>query len=78
MLWVDGLWWGPIDQASSTGPDDVLLPSDLTAIEMYNHPSILPDQFNSGRDAEECGVVVVWRKRNRSCVSPILPLGYAP
>ena len=64
VLWVDGNWWGPIDGASNTGPDNVFLPADLAAIEIYNHASILPDQFNSGADAQNCGVVVVWRKRN--------------
>ncbi len=63
VLFVDGTWWGPIDEASGTGPDQVLLPADLVAIEIYNHPSVLPDQFDSGRDAQNCGVVVVWRKQ---------------
>jgi hypothetical protein len=60
VLWVDGLWWGPIDEASATGPDTKIFPRDLEAIELYNHPSILPDMFDSGREAQDCGVVVVW------------------
>ena len=63
VLWVDGLWWGSIDGASVSGPDGALTPGDLEAIEIYNHISILPDQFNSGRDSM-CGVVVVWRKKS--------------
>ena len=59
VLWVDGLWWGGIDAASPTGPDGAFVPADIQGIEIYNHPSILPDQFDSGRDAL-CGVVVVW------------------
>lgn len=62
VLWVDGLWWGPIDAASDRGPDAKLYPRELEAVELYNHPSVLPDQFNSGRDAQECGVVVVWTR----------------
>jgi hypothetical protein len=61
VLWVDGLWWGGIDTASPTGPNGAFVPADIQGIEIYNHPSILPDQFDSGRDAL-CGVVVVWTK----------------
>jgi hypothetical protein len=60
VLWVDGQWWGPIDEASDGGIDGKFLPTDIEAIEIYNHPSILPDQFNSGKDAMDCGVVVLW------------------
>jgi hypothetical protein len=61
VLWVDGLWWGGIDTSSPTGPDGAFVPADIVGVEIYNHPSILPDQFDSGRDAL-CGVVVVWTK----------------
>ena len=54
-------WWGGIDSASPTGPNGAFVPADIQGIEIYNHPSILPDQFDSGRDAL-CGVVVVWTK----------------
>ena len=64
VLWVDGIWWGNIDQSSPNGPDGAFAPGDLEAIEIYNHPSILPDQFDSGRDSL-CGVVVVWTKRSQ-------------
>ena len=60
VLFVDGTWWGPIDGASDSGPDGKFVPSDVEAIEIYNHPSILPDQFNSGKEAQDCGVVVLW------------------
>ncbi len=62
VLWVDGVWWGPVDEASDRGPDNKFLPDDIEAIELYNHPSILPAMFNSGREAEECGVVVMWSR----------------
>ena len=50
-------------EAVSFGPDGAFALGDIEAIEVYNHPSILPDQFNSGRDSL-CGVVVVWRKQS--------------
>ena len=60
VLYVNGVWWGPIDEAGDSGPDGNFVPSDIEAIEIYNHPSVLPDQFNSGREAQDCGVVVLW------------------
>jgi hypothetical protein len=62
VLFVDGAWWGPVDEASDAGPDGKFVPSDIEAIEIYNHPSILPDQFNSGKEAMDCGVIVLWMK----------------
>ena len=63
VIWVDGIWWGNIDRAGPDGPDGAFALGDIEAIEVYNHPSVLPDQFNSGRDSL-CGVVVVWRKQS--------------
>ena len=60
VLYVNGAWWGPVDEAGDRGPDSRLVPADIEAIEIYNHPSILPDQFNSGKEAQDCGVVVLW------------------
>jgi hypothetical protein len=62
VLWVDGLWWGPIDGASDRGPNGKLFPDEIEAVELYNHPSILPALFDSGADAQNCGVVVVWTR----------------
>ena len=61
VLWVDGQWWGSLDEAAETGPDFKLLPSDIAAVEVYT-PTQVPAELNSGRDAELCGVVSVWRK----------------
>lgn len=61
VLWVDGQWWGSIDNASDLGPDSRLVPQDIAAIEVYT-PRQLPPELNSGRDAELCGVISVWRK----------------
>ncbi len=61
VLYVDGSWWGNIDKASDRGPDMRLLPDELAAIEIYT-PSLVPEELNSGREAEDCGVVSVWRK----------------
>jgi hypothetical protein len=62
VLWMDGKWWGSIDEADSAGPDAILLPPDIQGIEIYNHPSILPERFDTGRDSL-CGVIVVWTKQ---------------
>lgn len=64
VVFVDGQWWGSIDKAGDRGPDDVLLPTELVGIEIYT-PAQVPDELNSGRDAERCGVIAVWRRRSR-------------
>jgi hypothetical protein len=61
LLWVDGQWWGSIDEVSDTGPDVKLVPSEIAAIEVYSPPQV-PSELNNGREAELCGVVSVWRK----------------
>jgi hypothetical protein len=62
VLWMDGKWWGSIDEVHSAGPDAKLLPTDIQGIEIYNHPTILPEEFDTGRDSL-CGVIVVWTKQ---------------
>jgi hypothetical protein len=62
VLFGDGAWWGPVDGASEAGPDGKFVPNNIEAIEIYNHPSVLPDQFNSGKEAMDCGVIVLWMK----------------
>lgn len=61
VLYVDGSWWGDIDEAGELGPDPELLPGNLAAIEIYT-PSVVPEELEAGR-AYQCGVIVVWRKR---------------
>jgi len=61
VLFVDGVWWGSIDDASDRGPDGAFVPDDIAAVEIYRHPSIVPEVFNIGRDIEG-GVIVVWRR----------------
>jgi len=60
-LYVNERWWGPIDEASDTGPDLALLPERLVGIEIYT-PTVVPDELKSRSEAEWCGVVVVWEK----------------
>ena len=60
----NGIWWGNIDAASDYGPNGAITPGDVEAIEVYNHPSILPPQFDTGKETL-CGVIVVWRKPPR-------------
>ncbi len=63
VLFVDGIWWGSINDASDLGPDGAFAPGDIAAVEIYRHPSIVPEVFNIGRDIEG-GVIVVWRRRS--------------
>jgi hypothetical protein len=60
-LFVNGTWWGPIDEASETGPDLALLPDKLVGVEVYT-PTVVPEELSSRAEAEWCGVVVVWEK----------------
>lgn len=64
VLFVDGIWWGSMDGASDRGPDGAFAPADIAAVEIYRHPSIVPEVFNIGRDIEG-GVIVVWRRKSR-------------
>lgn len=58
MLWVDG------QRAPSLEIDDIRA-DDLMAIELYRGASVVPNEFaTSGRT--QCGVVVIWTKRNMS------------
>lgn len=61
VLYVDGRWWGALDKAGDTGPDFRFPPSELRGIEIYL-PQQVPDELRSSRDAELCGVIVIWRK----------------
>ena len=61
LLYWDGVKTGKIDDITNVGPDGVLFPSDLEAIEVYR-PSNVPGEFG-GSDAR-CGVIVVWSRRS--------------
>ena len=61
LLYWDGVKTGKIDGITDLGPDGVLFPSDLEAIEVYT-PSSVPGEFG-GSDAR-CGVIVVWSRRS--------------
>ncbi len=63
VLFVDGRWWGSVDEAGATGPDLAFLPSTLVGIEIYT-PTLVPAALKSGRDAEFCGVIGVWRRES--------------
>ncbi|NIM49775.1 MAG: hypothetical protein GTN62_05900 [Gemmatimonadales bacterium] len=60
QLYVDGKWWGTIDDAGDRGPDFELLPRDLAGVEIYT-AAVVPDEFYTGRESL-CGVIAVWRK----------------
>jgi hypothetical protein len=61
VLFVNGAWWGQIDGASPTGPDDRLPPSELVGIEIYQRSEV-PAEFSIGRETQ-CGVIAVWTKK---------------
>lgn len=61
VLFVDGSWWGTIDDAGPLGPDHELIPKDLLGIEIYT-PATVPRELDIGLQSR-CGVIVVWRKR---------------
>ncbi len=60
LLYLDGVKLGSIDDASALGPDRLLFPSELEAIEVYR-PSEIPAEFSAGESG--CGLVVVWTQR---------------
>lgn len=61
VLFVDGRWWGTIDDASPLGPDLELIPKELLGIEIFI-PATVPRELDIGLQSR-CGVIVVWRKR---------------
>ena len=52
-LWVDGM-----QLLTEEGMDDLLMPMDVEAVEVY-HSAALPVQFGSSN----CGAIVVWTRR---------------
>ncbi len=61
-LFLDGMPLGPIDDAAEGGPDVLVFPSELEAIEVYR-PSTVPAEFRTLDSM--CGVIVVWTRRWR-------------
>ena len=63
VLYVDGRWWGPIDDIGADGPDYYIDPDDLIGIEIYTK-GVVPRELDTGRDSD-CGVIVAWTKKVR-------------
>ncbi len=63
VLYVDGRWWGPIDDIGADGPDYYIDPDDLIGIEIFTK-GVVPPELDTGRDSD-CGVIVVWTKTAR-------------
>jgi Carboxypeptidase regulatory-like domain/TonB-dependent Receptor Plug Domain len=55
-VWIDGV---QIEQFPESTPDDVLTPSAIEAVEIYNSFSAAPAQYVSGA----CGVVMFWTRQ---------------
>ena len=63
VLFVDGKWWGKIDNVGRNGPDYEILPSELVGLEIYTR-QLVPPRFDTGLDSQ-CGVIVAWRKQSK-------------
>ena len=63
VLYVDGRWWGRIDDIGDDGPDYYIDPDDLIGIEIFTK-GVVPRELDTGRDSD-CGVIVVWTKKAR-------------
>ncbi len=49
----------------ATDLDQIVRPSDVGGVEVYNSAATVPPQFITGAGTGSCGVVAVWTKRGR-------------
>lgn len=61
----------PPSQAASISIDEMARREDITAIEVYPRPSMIPAEFTSMVNG--CGVVAIWTKRGTGGVTPVRP-----
>ena len=61
----------PPSQVASISIDELARRDDITAIEVYPRPSMIPPEFTSMGSA--CGVVAIWTKRGTGGVTPVKP-----
>ena len=61
----------PPSQAASVSLDEITRREDITAVEVYARPSMLPAEFTSM--VSGCGVVAIWTKRATGGVTPVKP-----
>jgi Carboxypeptidase regulatory-like domain len=66
----------PPSQAASISIDELARREDITAIEVYPRPSMVPGEFTSM--VSGCGVIAIWTKRGTRGVSPVKPKPGAP
>jgi hypothetical protein len=64
VLFVNGKWWGSLDEAGDQGPDYVLPRDNVAAVEVYT-PTQVPQELRTEAEAEWCGVIVVWEKASQ-------------
>ena len=61
----------PPSQVASISIDELARREDITAIEVYPRPSMIPAEFTSM--VSGCGVVAIWTKRGTGGVTPVKP-----
>jgi hypothetical protein len=66
----------PPSQAASVSLDEITRKEDISAIEVYPRPSMVPAEFTSM--VQGCGVVAIWTKRATGGVTPVKPKPATP
>lgn len=58
-VWIDGLLFASAKNEQPAYIDDLVDPSDIAGMEVYQSAARIPVQFNIGGT---CGVIVIWTR----------------